>query len=262
MSVSQSGAHLAPFLRMDTGGSWPSESTAPPQTGTTRRMRRPCGPGPRSRCRSSRPCPWSRRAGGSAPARHCGSSASLSSPQRGVAAALLVAPGPTTHPTGHAVAPSGAPSSSPTAAPPTTEVAAVLARRTAALRSGDRSAFLADIDTYDPAFVAEQTRLFGNLRKLPLSSVSWKQNGDHAYARRGRSASSGRRRTCRLSCSPTGSRASTSHPFRGRWPSPSSTTAMPGASQPTTTCPTCPAPTGPSRGTSRRSRWPARPTPS
>jgi hypothetical protein len=98
-----------------------------------------------------------------------------------VGASVLADPSAANPPSSSGTTPSSHPSPSPSAAPPTTEVAAVLKRRSAAVVAGDKKAFLADIDPTDKSFVAEQSRLFDNLHKLPLSSVAWKQNGDHAY---------------------------------------------------------------------------------
>ena len=62
-------------------------------------------------------------------------------------------------------------------------MAAVLARRTAAVKSGDKDAFLADIDPTNEDFLADQARLFDNLQLLPLARAAWEQNGDHAVRR-------------------------------------------------------------------------------
>ncbi|TDE19176.1 hypothetical protein [Actinomadura sp. 6K520] len=48
------------------------------------------------------------------------------------------------------------------------EAAAVLANRARAVRSGDRAAFLATVASAPAAFQDAQSRMYGNLRKLPL----------------------------------------------------------------------------------------------
>jgi hypothetical protein len=50
---------------------------------------------------------------------------------------------------------------------------ALLARRTAAVRTGNDAAFLADLDATDHEFVAAQQVLFRSLRALPLQDPSW-----------------------------------------------------------------------------------------
>ncbi len=54
-----------------------------------------------------------------------------------------------------------------------TSITQLLQRRAAAVRAGDRTAFLADVDPTRTAFVKAQTRYFDNLRELPLGRFAY-----------------------------------------------------------------------------------------
>ena len=57
----------------------------------------------------------------------------------------------------------------------------LLETRAAALTDGDRTAFLATVDTQDPRLVRQQRTLFANLRQLPVESVSYSVDDASGY---------------------------------------------------------------------------------
>jgi hypothetical protein len=61
------------------------------------------------------------------------------------------------------------------------QVAAVLQSRSQAVRDRDQEAFLRDVTTDDPTFLAEQRRLFTNLAQLNLSRWSYRLVGGQTY---------------------------------------------------------------------------------
>lgn len=72
----------------------------------------------------------------------------------------------------------------PTAATPAgASERTLLARRAAAVRTGDEQAFLTPVVRDDPRFVAGQRRLFRNLRLLPLRDLAFRADGPHRVVR-------------------------------------------------------------------------------
>ena len=64
-----------------------------------------------------------------------------------------------------------------------TDLTALMDRRAKAILGHDRTAFLADVDTRDPTFLAEQRRLYDNLQLLPLSSWTYRVLPDGQFHR-------------------------------------------------------------------------------
>src|SRR4051812_49119722 len=58
------------------------------------------------------------------------------------------------------------------------EVTAFLSGRTAALRGGDRDAWLAGVDTANAALVEHEKMVFGNLRQFEFTSVDFRRGPD------------------------------------------------------------------------------------
>ena len=63
------------------------------------------------------------------------------------------------------------------------DLTALMSRRSKAVLGHDQATFLADVDTHDPAFVAEQTQLYRNLQKVPLASWSYRVLPDGQFNR-------------------------------------------------------------------------------
>jgi hypothetical protein len=61
------------------------------------------------------------------------------------------------------------------------EIRALLRSRAQALQDGDRTAFMATVDTRDPRFVRQQRTLFANLQLLPVESVSYSVDDASGY---------------------------------------------------------------------------------
>ena len=74
--------------------------------------------------------------------------------------------------------PAGMPDAVGTAAQQRRMAQAVLDRRARALRAGNLSDFVMDLDRSDPEFLAEQKRLFDNLQRLPLQVFDYRVEKD------------------------------------------------------------------------------------
>jgi hypothetical protein len=106
-----------------------------------------------------------------------------------VAGSLVVAGVLVLHSTGSAPRDASQPAPSPTKVVPAVTTAQydaaepavrqLLARRAAAIRDHDETAWLADVDSRDPAFVARQTRLYENISKLAFSAWSYHLTDQH-----------------------------------------------------------------------------------
>jgi hypothetical protein len=98
-------------------------------------------------------------------------SASLASPQSTASETATASASATTSSSSSSAHPR--PSASGYDTLPVAVARAVLARRTAAVRAGNLTAFVADLDQSDVKFVASQRVVFASLQALPLTETSW-----------------------------------------------------------------------------------------